>query len=319
MNNYSKKEIYCANCGQDTHIYRNCPDPITSCGIVLIKLDIDNKYKKEIIAKLKQGPSTNIFDVDGIYFENMVDLELFCKYKNNIKFLMIRRKHTLGFIEFIRGHYKVDDIEGIIKLFKQMVKQEIELISTCNFDELWSYCWGEYKLKSIYQTEYHRSKILFEKLKDDSCELNLKFYTSNVKPMWQTAEWGFPKGRRSNKESDLECALREFKEETNYKDDEFILANKIEPINENLIGTNNKKYKHIYYVAFSTTNKAPDIDEDNVSQQTEIGDIRYYNFDDAIKLIRTYHSDKQKIIIHLYSYIMNILIDVIKNPQKVNI
>ncbi len=31
-------------------------------------------------------------------------------------------------------------------------------------------------------------------------------------------EWGIPKGRRNNKESDLEVALREFEEETNVND-----------------------------------------------------------------------------------------------------
>ncbi len=33
---------------------------------------------------------------------------------------------------------------------------------------------------------------------------------------WIEPEWGFPKGRRNNQETDLDCALREFKEETEY-------------------------------------------------------------------------------------------------------
>ena len=31
---------------------------------------------------------------------------------------------------------------------------------------------------------------------------------------WTTPEWGFPKGRRNLKESNLDCSRREFMEET---------------------------------------------------------------------------------------------------------
>ena len=37
-----------------------------------------------------------------------------------------------------------------------------------------------------------------------------------IKPIYKTPEWGFPKGRRNLYEKDLNCALREFSEETGY-------------------------------------------------------------------------------------------------------
>src|SRR5690349_21249053 len=109
-NNFFKKECFCANCGKDTHLYKNCPDPITSCGIILVNLQMELKNDTNLVKKLNDTDNFNIFDVSGIKFNDMEDLKIFCEYKNSIKFLMVRRKHTLGFTEFVRGHYKIDDI-----------------------------------------------------------------------------------------------------------------------------------------------------------------------------------------------------------------
>ena len=38
-------------------------------------------------------------------------------------------------------------------------------------------------------------------------------------------EWGFPKGRRNNKEKDINCAIREFYEETNFDNQDYQILN----------------------------------------------------------------------------------------------
>ena len=49
-----KTSIYCGNCGKFGHIYRNCNDLITSLGVVLIKINTDNKnIIKDLINQLK--------------------------------------------------------------------------------------------------------------------------------------------------------------------------------------------------------------------------------------------------------------------------
>ena len=40
----------------------------------------------------------------------------------------------------------------------------------------------------------------------------------NVKMNYFEQEWSFPKGRRNFNEFDLDCAIREFEEETNLKE-----------------------------------------------------------------------------------------------------
>ena len=43
----------------------------------------------------------------------------------------------------------------------------------------------------------------------------------NIKSIYTGPEWEFPKGRRILNESNKSCAIRELKEETNIKSDDF--------------------------------------------------------------------------------------------------
>jgi len=314
-----KKDLYCINCDNDGHMFKNCNEPVTSYGIILLSIDID-KIIKDIVINELNNPNNNIdimkTDVNniGISINDATDIELFCRLKNLVKFLLIRRKHTLGFIEFMRGRYNIDNIDGIIFLFKQMTFTEINKIKNLTFNELWDEVWGDNKNKTSYQNEYMMSSEKFNKLKnEDNGFLNLNFYVDNVNPNWIDAEWGFPKGRRNFKESNELCAIREFKEESGFCDSEIAILNSINPINEKFIGTNGVNYKHTYYLAISETDKLPSLDINNLTHINEIGDIGYFSYEEAIKRIRPYHMDRHKIITQLYIFTINNLIKNIKH------
>lgn len=324
INNYkmnkqitNRRDLYCINCGKNGHIFKSCKEPITSYGVILVSLNLDDLLKNKLITELNVNciidKILNMNEDIGIVINDFTDIELFCEIKNCIKFLLIRRKHTLGFLEFVRGRYNIDNIDGIIFLFKQMTPEEINKIKLWHFDELWDDVWGENKHKLSYQTEYALSKDKFNKLKnEDNGFLNLDFYIENVTPSWEFAEWGFPKGRRNINEEDMSCAIREFKEESGYDETDFLLLDKIQPIEEVLIGTNGINYKHIYYISISMSNKIPSINEKNINQIHEIGDIMYFTYEEAIKIIRPYHTERQKLLTQLYIHVMNSLINSIK-------
>ena len=229
---------------------------------------------------------------------------------------MIQRKHTLGYIEFIRGRYKIDNIDGIIYLFQQMTQEEINDIAKYDFDKLWKDFWGETQaLSPNFMNEYDKSKEKFMILKNEEEELSLNFYVNNVVPAWKQSEWGFPKGRRSKQEENMTCAIREFKEETDFKDEDFTVLDKITPIIEDFIGTNGVKYRHVYYIAFNNKNENEiKVNYNNENQNSEIGDIKLYNYDDALKIIRPYHTAKKKVLSSVYMF----LLDLIVNNNKVN-
>lgn len=303
-----KNNAYCTNCGKKGHDFKGCIDPITSYGIILIKLD-----GELLETKLNLEDEKLFINMNGIRAIDNKDIELFSKINYNIKFLMIRRRHTLGYIEFVRGRYRPDNVDGIIFLFQQMTETEIKKIGTLTFQELWEDFWGNSEKKKILEFEYCKSKENFELLKNNKNELNLSFYVENVKPSWNEAEWGFPKGRRSKNEMDIVCAKREFEEESGFNSDDYCVYDNIEPLVEDFIGTNGIKYRHVYYVAKSTSNKIPKIDDSSSTQGLEIGAIDYCTYYDGIKLIRNHHVARKNIMTKLYNYIMN---NVIINTNK---
>jgi hypothetical protein len=54
---------------------------------------------------------------------------------------MIMRKHSLTFIEFIRGKYNINNVDDIRKLLILMTVNENNKIKTESFDKLWSDLW----------------------------------------------------------------------------------------------------------------------------------------------------------------------------------
>ena len=83
------------------------------------------------------------------------------------------------------------------------------------------------------------------------------------------------------------------------------MCNKINPIHEYLTGTNNKKYKHTYYIAINKTNKKLILDPNNKHQVNEIGNIGWFTHSEMIKLFRCHHIDRINISYRIVMFIMN--------------
>ena len=72
-------------------------------------------------------------------------------HQNQRQYLMIRRKDTLGYIDFMRGKYSVSNHNYILNMLKQMTIQEKHKLMTYTFDELWKDLWdgdGSYDVPS---------------------------------------------------------------------------------------------------------------------------------------------------------------------------
>lgn len=274
------KNNLCNNCNKVGHYYNQCTEPIISYGLICI----NTKHNIREIDLLENN-------FGYLNYQNYNDIYKFSVLKNQISFLMVQRRYSLGYIEFIRGRYKVENTHGIINLFEQMITKEIKLIGKSTFDELWTLFWGKNKPKNH---EYIVSKNKFDKLAP-----SLKYYVENVKSKWDMLEWGFPKGRKNKNETEIECACREFSEETNIPIKDIEILNS-PPYIETIIGTNGMKYTHIYYLALTDMNGVYSVNNCEISQ------IGAFNYDEAYNLIRPYHIMKKKIL-------TNIFINIIKN------
>lgn len=95
---------------------------------------------------------------------------------NVLKFLMICRKDTLGYVDFIRGKYHLYNKRYIINIINEMTLLEKKNILEKEFDDLWHDLWGDY-IGIQYKSEYKISKEKFNMLKLGiklkTCEYNL--------------------------------------------------------------------------------------------------------------------------------------------------
>ena len=112
---------------------------------------------------------------------------------------------------------------------------------------------------------------------------------------WSETEWEFPKGRRNYKEKDLECALREFEEETGISQIKITIIENILPFEEIFIGTNHKSYKHKYFLAY--TNEIEDYLQN--FQVTEVSKLQWKTIEECLEDIRPYNLEKKTLIYNI--------------------
>ncbi len=223
-------------------------------------------------------------------------------------YLMIRRKDTLGFVEFIRGKYPIYNKAYLQRLIDEMTLDEKRRLQTQTFSELWTNVWGEY-LNTKYQNEEAISCERFTLLKNGvkihrgngaSCMIKLDELIENSSTRWTEPEWGFPKGRRNYQEKDLDCALREFSEETGYDASKLIVMQNIIPYEEIFMGSNVKTYKHKYYIAyFPLSQTTTTVTSHSKFQKTEVSKMAWFTFDECMRHIRPYNLEKINILRNL--------------------
>ena len=215
------------------------------------------------------------------------------------KVLLVQRRNTIGFIEFIRGKYEVANPDYIIKLFNMMTFDEKRIMREYDSFDMIRTLIG-LKREFNYRGEYDIAKAKFNQLKQDPKGDQVNALLDRSYTKWTSPEWGIPKGRRSNKEFDIECAIREFVEETGVKYKNINVYRNIKPLEEVYRGINGVLYKHIYY--FAEIKNTPEAIE-NITQiekgghlNSEIGNIKLFSLTESHKLIRPYYVSKLNVI-----------------------
>lgn len=116
---------------------------------------------------------------------------------------------------------------------------------------------------------------------------------SNSKQVWFEPEWGFPKGRRNASESDYNCAVREFTEETGYPASHLVNIRNITPMEEIFTGSNYYSYRHKYYIMFVPYKESL---MSGHFQQSEVSKMEWKTISQCIDCIRPYNLEKIALI-----------------------
>jgi 8-oxo-dGTP pyrophosphatase MutT (NUDIX family) len=203
---------------------------------------------------------------------------------------MIRRKDSMSFTEFLRGKYSTHPPEYLGVLLSNMTQPEQQMIRTQPFDTLWTRLWG-------YGVEHHYNEYPQARHQFDMLDINalLDTYPS----IYTEPEWGFPKGRRVRCETDIECATREFFEETNIPRDSYAILKGV-VVSETFRGTNGVMYKHIYHVAIVTDASKIQLDQKfTTMQRREISAISWKSLEECSQLSRPHYVDRARILSEL--------------------
>jgi len=228
----------------------------------------------------------------------------FKKIAGEIKFIMVQRKDTMGYIDFVRGRFdsfiKKEDIFKI--LIREMTTNEKLRLLNKEFDEIWDMMWMNKKSR-IYKNDYETAK---KKYKNIDIKNMIKNSLDETK--WTETEYSIPKGRRNNSEDFLNCALREFTEETGIKNNIKRIINQRVPIEEIFFGSNGVAYSHVYYIAELYTEDIPEIDHNNILQAGEIKNINWYNYKECMNLFRNYENTKRYVIHKVHTMVKNYLL-----------
>ena len=233
--------------------------------------------------------------------------------RDSLHFLLVQRKDSLCFTEFVRGKYDIKNIGYIKKLFSHMTSQEKHALRTHDFDVLWKNLWVNNT--NNLKKEYNISKTRFTKLRngyriksrnanEGILHIDMDYFVDNT-PSIAEQEWEFPKGRRKLNESDAMCALREFEEETSISRRFVQFHEPNKQYEEIFIGKNRLRYRNVFYLANYMRSNLDDplYDAENFDQIKEIKDVRWFTYDDVLSRIEN-NVEKAELFRRVFNMLM---------------
>ena len=254
----------CSNCGVIGHLSKQCREFICSYGLICYK------YNKQF---------------------------------NKLEFILVNKKDSFSYIDFMKGNYNTSDTNYIEKLFFHMTVSERQNILNNTFDDLWYMLWADYlsDCNKYLNDIYENSKQKFNKIKNNNYFNDV--LTNDMSVLYHETEWEFPKGKRKRDENNLQCAIREFSEETNidYNNITIISKKQYQYLYE---GINGKKYIYIFFLAKLRDENFNLNDNKSSLQLCEIKNVKWIDILELHKYIRIYN----KHLIEFIEYINNIIL-----------
>lgn len=234
---------------------------------------------------------------------NSYGVIIFKKQRNNIKYLLIQRKHSHSLIElmnckfmnelFIFNNFhnmkKMSDINYyinfhiLIKLIKNLPFNERILILNHSYDEIWKYVWNNNGFNENYKNIFTYIKFnYFEYL----------FNLSIIGSARHTQYWEFPKGKKNYQENYKDCAIRECFEETTLSKNDYYIYPNLKLFQDKYTGMNGKIYCNNFYIGeLLNSHKLIYNKPNNYIQNCEVKKIGWFTYDKLIDKIDKNHID----------------------------
>ena len=194
--------------------------------------------------------------------------------------LLVQRRNTYAYCEFVKGAYGAGRPEAInnavMALLNHMTPDEKFEILSLDFDRMY------YRMTMLTTRppKFYLWESTFKAtfLIDGGVRLRKLI----GKSMNGHRSWEIPKGRKNLNEHSVNCAVREFWEETQIPKDAYKLIPEVQYVYSFADG--GVRYRYIYYLGIASGKTARQTQLFNISQFTEINDIQWLSLA-QIKLV----------------------------------
>jgi 8-oxo-dGTP pyrophosphatase MutT (NUDIX family) len=100
-------------------------------------------------------------------------------------------------------------------------------------------------------------------------------------------------------ETDLDCAIREFEEETNIPKEAYVIREDL-VFTETFVGTNKVKYRHIYFVTLLKDSKIFNLNQKLTAlQRREVSNVEWKTLTECKKITRPHYVERKTMITEL--------------------
>lgn len=200
-----------------------------------------------------------------------------CRYnkdKRKWEMILVQRRVSYKFIDFVHFHYNPSDLQELLSLFNGMTLDEKLLIHSLDFAKIWYKIWLDTATKPKF---FLKKKQKFEQtwlVPDNGATLRKLLSGTINTPL----SWEIPKGRPNGKERFLLAAEREFGEETGVGRRFYKLVPDFQRVKKYRV--RNIQYTNIYFAALTKMNFQLSVRLSLESQTAEVNDVRWMTLDE---------------------------------------
>lgn len=226
-----------------------------------------------------------------------------------IRYFLHERRFSVAYQALVMGNFNAHDISFLVKLLQRTSAEERRRICRWSFKKIYCHLWGWFD--TFYQEKYNRVKTKWNILRrgliistglDTQQVMSWKTLCAMVAHSAQKKNtYEFPKGKREwvdgKLESEWDCAVREFDQETQYGLRNCRLVPFQKPLVETFVGMNELEYTHKYYLMKCETMG------NHAKQSSEARRIRWLTLEEALENIWEDETSKRQMLLDLHKHL----------------